>query len=131
MSLVRVVPMLAPIITKIPLSSEIVPDATRATAMDVIVELLCIKAVVSNPTNSDMKGDSAIIIKSLAVPSPMEERENIIKSMASRNSKRIEMIHSIRMIQLYTTGFPIYRILSFKFSLIKIKLPYGQLKLIS
>ena len=72
-SLVRVVPIFAPIITKIPIFNDIAPEATIATAIEVTVELLWIKAVDNKPINNEMNGISAIMIKSLAVPKPIYE----------------------------------------------------------
>jgi hypothetical protein len=68
-----VVPIFAPIITKIPISREMVPDATIATAIDVTVELLWINAVVRSPINKEMNGISAILINSWAAPRPIDE----------------------------------------------------------
>ena len=54
--LVMVVPTLAPIMIGIPLSSVIDPEATRATTRAVVVELLWIIAVISNPMNKAVNG---------------------------------------------------------------------------
>ena len=75
---------MAPITTNIPLSRDMVPEATIATAIEVTVELLWINAVVNNPIKSDINGNSAICISSLAAPNPKEDREKIIRSMASK-----------------------------------------------
>ena len=53
---VIVVPMFAPMIMGIALSSVRAPVATRATTNDVVVELLCSKAVITNPMNNPVKG---------------------------------------------------------------------------
>lgn len=56
MVLVMVVPTLAPIIMGIALCNVIDPEATSATTMAVVVELLWIMAVISNPMNSAVNG---------------------------------------------------------------------------
>ena len=56
MVLVIVVPTLAPMMMGIALSSVIDPDATNATVNAVVVELLWIIAVMSNPMKSAAKG---------------------------------------------------------------------------
>ena len=49
--LVIVVPMLAPIMIGTAFCRVMEPDATKATTRDVVVELLCNIAVISNPIN--------------------------------------------------------------------------------
>ena len=56
MVLVIVVPMLAPIIIGMALSTEIDPAATNAITSDVLVELLCSRAVIRIPMKSPLKG---------------------------------------------------------------------------
>jgi hypothetical protein len=66
MVLVIVVPILAPIIMGTALSRVRAPDATMATIMEVVVELLWTIAVLSNPINKLMKGlEVAFIISSI------------------------------------------------------------------
>jgi len=54
--LVIVVPMLAPMIMGTAPSRVSDPEATKATASDVVVELLWIIAVTNNPMNNPVKG---------------------------------------------------------------------------
>jgi hypothetical protein len=115
------VPILAPKTTKIPLSKEIVDEATIATAIEVTVELLCIKAVDNNPINSEIKGSSAIFMRSLVVPIPIEDSAKIMRSIASKKSKIIDMIDNILIIHVRITEFSIYRTLFFVNFPIKIK----------
>lgn len=56
MVLVMVVPMLAPMMMGIALSSVMEPDATSATTSAVVVELLWIMAVMSRPMKSAVNG---------------------------------------------------------------------------
>lgn len=51
-----VVPIFAPMIKGTAWTKEIFPEATIATIIAVIVELLCRSAVINKPTKSPMKG---------------------------------------------------------------------------
>src|SRR5690606_23356954 len=63
-----VVPTLAAIMIGIALSNEIDRAATSATAMDVVVELLCTIAVARTPMRRPVKGfEVAMIIDSVAM----------------------------------------------------------------
>lgn len=67
MVLVMVVPTFAPIIMGMALCSVIEPEATKATTNAVVVELLWIMAVISNPINNAVNGlDVAKIMVSAA-----------------------------------------------------------------
>ena len=56
MVLVIVVPTFAPIIIGMAASTEIDPEATKATTSEVDVELLCNIAVMSNPISNPLNG---------------------------------------------------------------------------
>ena len=56
MVLVIVVPILAPMMMGTAPCKESEPEATKATVMEVVAELLCISAVTSNPINKPVKG---------------------------------------------------------------------------
>ena len=67
MVLVMVVPTFAPMIMGMAFSRVIEPEATRATAKEVVVELLCIIAVISKPIKRPVNGlEVASIIVSAA-----------------------------------------------------------------
>ncbi len=53
---VMVVPMFAPMIMGMALSSVSAPEETSATTRDVVVELLCNIAVITNPMNKHVNG---------------------------------------------------------------------------
>ena len=54
--LVSVVPTFAPMIMGIASLKPIEPEATIATTIEVLVLLLCIKAVINKPINKPIKG---------------------------------------------------------------------------
>lgn len=54
--LVMVVPIFAPMIIGIAPSNESEPEATSATIMEVVAELLCIMAVIKRPINKAVNG---------------------------------------------------------------------------
>lgn len=59
--------MLAPIIIGMALSRVMDPDATKATTKAVVVELLCIIAVINKPMNKAVNGlDVAMMMVSAA-----------------------------------------------------------------
>jgi len=60
--LVSVVPIFAPMIIGMACAKSIDPDATIATIMEVVVELLCIMAVVTIPMNKLIKGLLVMLI---------------------------------------------------------------------
>lgn len=88
MVLVIVVPIFAPIIMGTALSSVIEPEATSATTMAVVVELLCIMAVISKPINKPVNGLDVAKIMVSAVVLPRCWSEETIRSIAKRKSKR-------------------------------------------
>lgn len=70
--LVRVVPILAPMTTGIAFSNVIVPAATAATAIEVVVELLCRMAVPRRPMNSPIAGFPKAISKFCEKSDPID-----------------------------------------------------------
>jgi hypothetical protein len=93
--LVIVVPTLAPIMIGIALCNVRDPDATSATTTDVVVELLCNIAVISNPMNSPVKGfEVANRIVSVAFL-PMCCNDDVIRSKANRKRTKAPRIKRI------------------------------------
>ena len=86
-----VVPILAPIMMGMALDKVMEFDATRATTMAVVVELLWMRAVINKPINNPVKGlDVAKIMVSTAF-FPKCCKELIIRSKANmkrRNDKK-------------------------------------------
>lgn len=77
-------PIFAPITIGIALYNSTVPDATRATNMEVTVELLCKMAVANNPINKPMNGLEVTSRMPMAVSLPMYLSEVTIKSMLNK-----------------------------------------------
>lgn len=103
--LVIVVPILAPIIMGIALSSVTDPDATSATTRAVVVELLCNIAVMSNPMNRPVNGlDVATRIVSAAF-FPKCCSDEVIKSSAKRKSRKAPRIETTTRILFQTFLF--------------------------
>ncbi|GAA0892544.1 hypothetical protein GCM10009122_22230 [Fulvivirga kasyanovii] len=83
--LVMVVPMLAPMIIGTASIKLIDPEATAATIKVVLVELLCIRAVISKPMKSPMNGfDAAFNMDSMA-SLPRCLNESLIRSIENKN----------------------------------------------
>jgi len=94
MVLVIVVPMLAPMMMGMALCKVIDPDATNATTNEVVVELLCNMAVMSNPMNRPVNGfDVASKIVS-ATFFPMCCSDDVIRSRANKNNTKAPAIAS-------------------------------------
>lgn len=88
-----VVPTFAPIMIGIALCMGIEPEATKATTSDVVVELLWIIAVLSNPIKSAVKGlDVAITIVAAAVL-PKCCNEVTINSRANTKSSNVPKMY--------------------------------------
>ena len=85
--LVMVVPTFAPMIMGTAPSNAIEPEATRATTMEVVAELLCIIAVMSNPMKRPVKGFEVARIMVSAAVSPRCRKDEIIRSSANKNTK--------------------------------------------
>lgn len=99
--LVIVVPTLAPMMIGTALSSEIDWDATSATAMDVVVELLCTMAVASTPMRKPVKGlDVATMIDSVAIGLSCLSAD-VIRSMAKRNNNSTAAMYNPLRIARY------------------------------
>lgn len=94
MVLVMVVPILAPIIIGMALSKAIEPEATSATTIAVVVELLWIIAVISSPMKRPVKGLDVARIMVSAADLPRCCKEAIIRSSANTNSTNVPMIYS-------------------------------------
>ena len=90
--LVIVVPILAPITIGMAVDRSIEPDATIATAIDVVVELLCIMAVIINPINKLIKGFSANVKKERMVSSPICLAKLTNRSIEIKNSARTALM---------------------------------------
>src|SRR5688572_12237025 len=94
MVLVMVVPTLAPMIMGMALSMVMDPEATNATTMAVVVELLWIMAVMSRPMNNPVNGlEVARIIVSAAVL-PRCCKDETMRSSAKMNSTRVPAMYS-------------------------------------
>lgn len=82
--LVMVVPTFAPMMMGTAPSSVMAPEATSATTIDVVAELLWMIAVISNPMKRPVKGfEVARIIVSAAV-FPRCCKDEIIRSSANK-----------------------------------------------
>ncbi len=86
MVLVIVVPTFAPMMIGIALCKVMDPEATRATTNDVVVELLCSIAVISNPIKSPVNGFA--VASKIVSPTffPICCSEEIIRSRANKKS---------------------------------------------
>jgi len=92
MVLVIVVPTLAPIMMGIAFCRVKDPEATKATINDVVVELLWIIAVISNPINNPLNGfDVASKIVS-ATFFPICCNEDVIRSSANKKRRKAARI---------------------------------------
>jgi len=69
--LVSVVPILAPIIIGIALCISMEPEATKATIIEVVVELLWISAVISKPIKRLINGFVVTSSIDATVPAPI------------------------------------------------------------
>jgi hypothetical protein len=94
MVLVIVVPTLAPMMMGIALSSEIDWDATSATAIEVVVELLCTIAVARTPMRKLVKGfEVATIIDSVAMGLRFLSAE-VIRSIEYKNNNSTPVMYN-------------------------------------
>ena len=84
--------MLAPIIIGIAPGRVIDPEATRATTSEVVVELLCSMAVMSNPMNNPVKGFEVASKIVSATFFPICCNDDVIKSREKRNKKNAARI---------------------------------------
>ena len=84
--LVRVVPIFAPIIMGTESANVKEPDATAATIIAVLVELLWIRAVISRPINKPIKGFEVATKIDSAASLPNAPKDSPIKSTASRKT---------------------------------------------
>ena len=104
MVLVMVVPILAPIMIGIAPRRETEPEATKATTMEVVVELLCRMAVTSNPMNKPVKG---LVVANKIVSAAVFPRycsEEIIKSRAKKNMSRAPMMYTVFRVMFFHPG---------------------------
>lgn len=99
--LVRVVPILAPIIIGIALEKLKAPEATTATIMEVLVELLWIMAVINNPMNKLTKGFEVAIKIDSAAPLPNLLTELPTKSIENKKRAIPQKTKKILMILLF------------------------------
>lgn len=79
--------MLAPMMMGMAPRKEIEPDATSATTIDVVAELLCKMAATNNPINKPMKG---LVVASRIVSAavlPKYCSDEIIRSSAKKNMR--------------------------------------------
>ena len=84
--------MFAPMMMGIALSSVSAPEATSATTSDVVVELLCNMAVITNPMNKPVNG---LDVASRIVSDTFRFRcwsDDVIRSRAKRNSSKARMM---------------------------------------
>ena len=87
--LVSVVPILAPIMMGIALCRSNDPEATNATIMEVVVELLWISAVTSRPIKRLIKGLAVTSSIDATVPAPIYPRDVTSRSMETRNNANV------------------------------------------
>ncbi len=93
MVLVMVVPTFAPIIMGMALCNVMDPEATSATTIAVVVELLWIIAVISNPMNSAVNGLDVAWMMVSAAGLLMCWSDVIIKSSAKTNKASIPTMY--------------------------------------
>jgi hypothetical protein len=87
--LVSVVPIFAPMMIGIALCKSIDPEATSATIIEVVVELLCINAVTSSPIKRLIKGFAVTSRIEATVEAPMYPRDVTSRSIDVRNIARV------------------------------------------
>jgi hypothetical protein len=92
--LVIVVPMLAPIMIGTAPCTVIEPEATNATSIDVVVELLCNTAVTRRPMNSPLNGFIVASPMTSLSPEPILYREATINLIAKTKSTNVPISDS-------------------------------------
>ena len=94
--------MLAPMIIGTESVNVSEPDATAATIIAVLVELLCMRAVISRPMNNPMNGLEVATRIDSAAPFPNALNDSPIKLTASINaasaSKMLKVIFMVLVV---------------------------------
>ena len=82
---VTVVPIFAPITIGMAHLTESMPDATKATTIDVVVPELWIKLVARIPMNNPTKGLDVVVIRRSAKPLPKPVKAWPIRLIETKN----------------------------------------------
>lgn len=102
--LVIVVPTFAPMMIGTALSIVMAPEATSATTMAVVVELLCMMAVINSPINKAVNGLEVASMIVSAADLPKCCRDDTIRSNAKMNKTRVPKMYKAFRTLLHGCG---------------------------